>query len=149
MWNNEVAFLVDPAGQKLISALAALNGDLANVAQSAWSALANAVSSAFGAVASWFAGVPARIVSALGNVGNILCDAAGKAILTGFLNGIKAAFNDVHQLHRRHRQLDRDLSHKGPIGADATLLVPHGNAICMQGLAQADSSRASRRRSSR
>lgn len=57
--------------------------------------------------------------------------AAGKAIINGFWNGLKSAFNGVKDWIRGIGNWIR--KHKGPIQYDRKLLIPAGNAI-MQGL---------------
>jgi hypothetical protein len=69
-------------------------------------------------------------VSALGNLGSLLYN-AGRQIITGFLNGLKAsaqeAFDFVSGI------ADRIAALKGPLPYDRVLLIPHGRAI-MTGL---------------
>lgn len=84
--------------------------------------------------------------NALGDVGNTIwnwfvnainspitwLEGVGKAIIDGLWNGLKEAWNDVSGW--LGGLAGKIASIKGPIEYDATILVPHGNAI-MQGLA--------------
>ena len=65
-----------------------------------------------------------NIVSSLGNID---LWAAGKAIIDGFLGGIKAAFEGVKNFVGGIANWIAE--HKGPISYDRRLLIPHGNAI--------------------
>lgn len=88
--------------------------------------LASAVGEKVGEVASWVAGLPGRILSAIGNLGSLLYN-AGRAVISGLLNGIKDAvagvFSFVGGIAGKIARL------KGPIEKDRRLLVPAGRAI--------------------
>ena len=82
-------------------------------------------------VIAFFTGLPGDILKTLGDLGTLLYN-IGKSIITGLLNGLKSAYNDVKNFVGG---IAHDIaSLKGPISYDATLLTPHGNVI-MQGLA--------------
>jgi hypothetical protein len=81
-------------------------------------------------VVNYVKGVPGAILRALGNLGSLLVN-AGKAIMDGFLSGIKSGWNDVTGFLG---SVGGWISHlKGPLDYDRRLLVPHGMAI-MNGL---------------
>ena len=129
-WNNEVAFWSAIPG-KIISAVSALGSMLWNWIVTAWNLLNSAILSAWNATASWFGGLPGRILGAIGDLGSVLYN-AGKAVIEGLWNGLKDAWNAVSSW--LGGIASKITSLKGPIEYDATILVPHGNAI-MQGLA--------------
>lgn len=79
---------------------------------------------------NWVKGLPSRLLGALGDLGNLLVN-AGKAILDGFLRGLKNAWRAVTDFVSGIGDWISD--HKGPIEVDLVLLAPHGNAI-MKGL---------------
>ena len=101
--------------------LGLING-LVNGAQTAWNTMKQAVSTLVSNVTSIFNGIK-----------NINLWSAGKAILDGFLGGLKSAWEGVTNFVGGIANWIRD--HKGPIEYDRKLLIPAGNAI-MQGLDQ-------------
>lgn len=76
-----------------------------------------------------------RLISAVGKIGSTLLNGvskinlfdAGKAILTGFLNGLKSVWNGITNFIGGIA--DWIGKHKGPIEYDRKLLIPHGRAI--------------------
>ena len=99
--------------------LGLING-IVNGAQTAWNTMKQAVSSLVSNVTSIFNGIK-----------NINLWSAGKAILDGFLGGLKSAWTSVTDFVGGIAGWIAD--HKGPIEYDRKLLIPAGNAI-MQGL---------------
>lgn len=132
LWNNFVSFLSSIwenikstasaawAGLKSL-VLGFING-LVSGAQTAWNTMKQAVSTLVSNVTNIFNGIK-----------NINLWEAGKAILNGFLGGLKSAWEGVTNFVGGIANWIRD--HKGPIEYDRKLLIPAGNAI-MQGLDQ-------------
>lgn len=81
-------------------------------------------------VPQFFSELPGKIKSALGDLGGLLVN-AGKALMDGLLNGIKAGFEAVKNFVGGIAGWIAD--HKGPITYDKTVLVPNGEAL-MDGL---------------
>ena len=96
-----------------------ING-LIQGAQNAWNNLKQGVTNVVNSVTNIFKGLA-----------NINLWEAGKAILNGFLGGLKSAWEGVTNFVGGIANWIRD--HKGPIDYDRKLLIPAGNAI-MQGL---------------
>lgn len=96
-----------------------ING-LIQGAQNAWNNLKQGVTNVVNSVTNIFKGLA-----------NINLWEAGKAILNGFLGGLKSAWEGVTNFVGGIANWIRD--HKGPIEYDRKLLIPAGNAI-MQGL---------------
>jgi len=90
------------------------------------SAFSNAVRTGISKAMGFFRSIPGNIRGALGNARNILVG-AGKAILNGFLNGLKSAWKGVTDFVGGIGSWIAD--HKGPISYDRKLLVPAGKAI--------------------
>lgn len=130
LWNNFVSFLsslwenikstASAAWAGLKSLVLGLINGLVSGAQTAWNTMKQAVSSLVSNVTNIFNGIK-----------NINLWEAGKAILNGFLGGLKSAWEGVTNFVGGIANWIRD--HKGPIEYDRKLLIPAGNAI-MQGL---------------
>lgn len=132
LWNNFVSFLSSLwenikstasaawAGLKSL-VLGFING-LVSGAQTAWNNMKQAVSD-----------LVTKITNIFNGIKNINLWEAGKAILDGFLGGLKSAWDGVTNFVGGIADWIRD--HKGPIEYDRKLLIPAGNAI-MQGLDQ-------------
>ncbi|GAB3873754.1 hypothetical protein GCM10029964_014550 [Kibdelosporangium lantanae] len=83
-----------------------------------------------GGIAEFFASIPGRILSALGDLGSLLLE-AGKNIIRGLVDGIVSGFKWVKD--KLGELTDWITSWKGPPSRDKVLLAPNGKLI-MQGL---------------
>ena len=104
------------------SAWAAISGALAPI----WASITTAVSDGITDVLGWFAGLPGRILGALGDLGSLLVG-AGRAIIDGLLAGLRASWGKVTDFVGGIA--DWIAANKGPLSYDAGLLVPAGLAI--------------------
>lgn len=59
-----------------------------------WDAAVAAVQNAIGAMINWVAGIPGRVLDALAGLGTLLLD-SGRALVDGFLNGIRGAWDRI------------------------------------------------------
>lgn len=100
---------------------------LKNALQSAWTLITSSISSASFSIR----GLVGKVKDVFNSLKNINLFDAGKAILRGFLNGLKAVWGSVTSFVGGIAGWIK--AHKGPISYDRKLLVPAGNAI-MQGL---------------
>lgn len=126
LWNNFVSFLsglwenikstASAAWSGLKSLVLGFINGLVSGAQTAWNTMKQAVSTLVSNVTSIFNGIK-----------NINLWEAGKAILNGFLGGLKSAWEGVTNFVGGIANWIRD--HKGPIEYDRKLLIPAGNAI--------------------
>lgn len=89
---------------------------LVNAAQNAWNTFKNGVQSLVDNVRNIF-----------DSIRNIDLWGAGKAIMDGFLNGLKSVWGSITSFVGGIADWIRD--HKGPIEVDRKLLIPAGNAI--------------------
>ena len=119
IWET-IKSVASSAWETLKSTVLGLINGIVNGAQLAWNTMKQAVSSLVSNVTSIFNGIK-----------NINLWSAGKAILDGFLGGLKSAWTSVTDFVGGIAGWIAD--HKGPIEYDRKLLIPAGNAI-MQGL---------------
>lgn len=119
IWNT-IKYVASSAWEGLKSTVLGLIDGLVQGAQRAWESMKQGVSDLVSNVTSIFDGIR-----------NIDLWSAGKAILDGFLGGLKSAWGAVTDFVGGIASWIRD--HKGPIEYDRKLLIPAGNAI-MQGL---------------
>jgi phage-related protein len=86
---NVIQFFRDLPGRAL-SAISNLLGQIRQFFVNAWNGARDAVSQGVSNVVQFFRELPGRALSALGDIGGFLYN-AGKNIIQGFINGIKAA----------------------------------------------------------
>lgn len=111
----------------IFSNLKSVGSSLKNSLQNAWSLITNAVSSS----ASSISGFVGKIKNVFNSLRNINLFDAGRAILQGFLNGLKSVWGAVQNFVGGIAGWIK--AHKGPISYDKKLLIPAGTAI-MDGL---------------
>ena len=119
IWNT-IKSVASSAWEGVKSTVLGLIDGLVQGAQRAWESMKQGVSDLVSNVTSIFDGIR-----------NIDLWSAGKAILDGFLGGLKSAWDSVTDFVGGIAGWIAD--HKGPIEYDRKLLIPAGNAI-MQGL---------------
>ena len=117
---NAIKSAASSAWEALKSIVLNLIDGLVKGAQNAWDTMKQAVSDLVSAVTNIF-----------DSIKNINLWEAGKAILDGFLGGLKSAWNAVTDFVGGIASWIAE--HKGPIEYDRKLLIPAGNAI-MDGL---------------
>jgi hypothetical protein len=79
---------------RAVAALAALGGVLASTATGAWTRFRTASVTKATEALTWIKGLPGRAKSALGNLGSVLVG-AGRALIRGFIDGIKGMLGNV------------------------------------------------------
>lgn len=132
---NDAPQILAAIGTLLMQAVAAVAGAVGQMLSAGLKFVGGLLSGATqkGAeVVDWFAGLPGRILSALGDLGGLLVG-AGRSVIDGFLGGLKDAWDGVTGFVGGIA--DWIAEHKGPIEYDRRLLVPHGRAI-MAGLGE-------------
>ena len=111
---------------------------ITNLVTTIWNNLPQILNAGVQIISSLIKGLVQMIPKVLGKIGemagNIVSSlgkidlwAAGKAIIDGFLGGIKAAFEGVKNFVGGIANWIAE--HKGPISYDRRLLIPNGNAI--------------------
>ena len=119
IWNT-IKSVASSTWEGLKSTVLGLIDGLVQGAQRAWESMKQGVSD-----------LVSNVTSIFDSIRNIDLWSAGKAILDGFLGGLKSAWGAVTDFVGGIASWIRD--HKGPIEYDRKLLIPAGNAI-MQGL---------------
>lgn len=107
----------------IFSNLKSVGTSLKNSLQNAWRLITNAVSSS----ASSISGFVGKIKDVFNSLKNIDLFGAGKAILQGFLDGLKSVWGAVQDFVGGIAGWIK--AHKGPISYDKKLLIPAGTAI--------------------
>ena len=113
---NAVRSIAVNTWNSIKSSVTSIIQSLVNAAQNAWNNFKNSVQ---------------NLVSSVKNIFNTLRNISltdiGRAIMNGFLNGLKSAWSSVQNFVSGIAGWIRD--HKGPIEYDRRLLIPAGNAI--------------------
>lgn len=113
---NTVQSIAVNTWNSIKSSVTSIIQSLVNAAQNAWNTFKNGVQSLVNRVRNIFS-----------SLSNIDLWGAGKAIMDGFLNGLKSVWGSITSFVGDIAGWIRD--HKGPIEYDRRLLIPAGNAI--------------------
>ncbi|MEV7925305.1 hypothetical protein [Kitasatospora sp. NPDC088779] len=103
-----------------------LGSDIVHTIGAALSGFTAAIDGGFNTTVQYFAGLPGRLLSALGDIGSLLLG-AGKDLLGGLLRGIDHGVEKVKSKLRAVTDLLPDW--KGPPAKDRKILAPNGRLI--------------------
>lgn len=115
IWNN-IKTVASVAWEALKASVLSIINNIVSGAQSAWDTMVGAVSALVSAITGFF-----------DQLWNIDLAGAGRAIMDGFLNGLKSAWGAVTDFVGGIASWIAE--HKGPIEYDRKLLIPAGKAI--------------------
>lgn len=113
---NTVKSIAVNTWNSIKSSVVSIIQGIVNAAQNAWNTFKNGVQS-----------LVSRVTNIFNTLRNINLADIGRAIMNGFLNGLKSAWESVKGFVSGIAGWIRD--HKGPIEYDRRLLIPAGNAI--------------------
>lgn len=113
---NSVQSIAVNTWNSIKSSVVSIIQGLVNAAQNAWNTFKNGVQS-----------LVDKVTNIFDSIKNINLWDAGKAIMVGFLNGLKSVWGSITSFVGDIAGWIRD--HKGPIEVDRRLLIPAGNAI--------------------
>ncbi|MBB5801122.1 phage-related protein [Saccharothrix ecbatanensis] len=101
-----------------------------DIVSGAWQAITSGIDAATGGLVSFVAGIPGKLLGALGDLGSLLVE-AGKNVIRGLLRGIESMVNFLRDKLRQVTDLLPEW--KGPPERDAKLLRRNG-VLIMRGL---------------
>lgn len=113
-------------GPWMLAALAGPIGLVVKLLAGNWDKIKAGAVKVWTGLVTFIKGIPAKIMSSLGNLGRLLYN-AGKAVLQGFWDGLKSIWSKVTGWVSGIGKWIAD--HKGPISYDRQLLKPAGAAI--------------------
>lgn len=117
-------------GATIVTSVQQAFTQLVDIVTNSMSQFVNAITEKGNQAIEWVRGLGGKIASACSNFGTILVN-AGKALMNGLLDGIKAGWEAVKGFVGSIAGWIKE--HKGPIPYDKKVLIPNGEAL-MEGL---------------
>ena len=133
-----VSNLIDGLVQRIPQVISTIANMVGNILTTIWNNLPQILDAGVKIISSLISGIAKMIPEVLGKIVHMGSEiiknftgidlwAAGKAIIDGFLGGLKSAWSAVTDFIGGVANWIAE--HKGPISYDKRLLIPHGNAI--------------------
>ena len=130
--------LIDGLVQRIPQVISTISNMVVNILTTIWNNLPQILEAGVKIISSLISGIAQMIPEVLGKIAKMGSDiiknftgidlwSAGKAIIDGFLGGLKAAWSAVTDFIGGVANWIAE--HKGPISYDRRLLIPHGKAI--------------------
>ncbi|MGD1220006.1 hypothetical protein AB9Q10_16435 [Streptomyces krungchingensis] len=113
---------------RALAALAGIGAAIANPVAKAASQMVTALRGKISDAVGWVKSLPGKARAALGSLAGVLI-AAGKSLISGFINGLKSKFGAVKDA--LGGLTDKLTSWKGPPAKDAKILTPAGRLLIL------------------